>query len=257
MEQVGDRFKIEAAARVGFQVARQGPLRGVERVIALQAVAKHIFAGFARAVHERGGRGVVEAGDQRAIERDQSGEGFEGRVHILEGGITIGMVVLDVGDDGNERFQAQEHAVVFVRFDDEGTTLARPRVGLQVGERGTDDERRVAAEGEQHPCDHGAGGGLAVRASHGDADLVFHQATEEIRALVDRDAARARFLDLGIVVRNGGGAHHPVRARHVVCVVPDEDSRAVGLQLRGKRGQDAVRAGDGVSHLQQEARDGG
>ncbi len=89
-----------------------------------QCTALPIFSAF----DQQGTRTrVFGAGHQCAVCGEMLDEFHKGSLEICQGGVAIRVVVLDVGDHFDGGLQAQEHAVVFVGFDDE--SVAFPVLG--------------------------------------------------------------------------------------------------------------------------------
>ena len=122
------------------------------------------------------------------------------------------MIVFDVGDDGTVRTQAEEHMVIFVRFDDEVVASAGTAVAVPLRQHAAQNDRRVLPGFQQYLGDHGRGRGLAMRSGDGDADLSGHQYAQEISALEHRYAIGPRSDQLRIVGRDGR-RHDNGRAR--------------------------------------------
>ena len=74
---------------------------------------------------------------------------------------------------------------------------ARVRAG--VIHAAADDERGIESGGGQHGGDHRGGGGLAVRAGHGDAVFQAHQFGQHFGARNHGNFQAMRFDHFGIV----------------------------------------------------------
>ena len=75
---------------------------------------------------------------------------------------------------------------------------------------------------------------------------MLHDRAPRLRALIDRDAARDRARDLGVVVVDGGGADDEGAVLQVFCGVPDGD----GDPLRAQLADGVALAHVGALHLQ-------
>ena len=125
------------------------------------------------------------------------------------------MIGIDVGDHRDQRIQAQEAAVAFVGFGHQPLAAAQARIGAGGEQLAADDEGRIDAALAQHARGQRRGGGLAVRAGHGDAAAEAHQLGQHLGARHDRDALRARFHQFGVVVLDRAGHDHAIGAQHV------------------------------------------
>ena len=128
-----------------------------------------------RAASQRQRLGVVGADQQQPAPRDQVHEAAEGHADRLEVGIDVGVVVLDVVDDGDvgQVFEelgglVEERAVVLVPFDDELAAAADPVAAAEVLGDAADEHARVGAAMRQQPAGQRRGGRLAVRAGNDD-----------------------------------------------------------------------------------------
>ena len=86
----------------------------------------------------------------------------------------IGVIELQIIEDGGARAVmdelaalVEEGAVVLVGLDHEERRLAQARGDAEVLRHAADEKTRAHAGVFQHPGQHAAGGGLAVRASSG------------------------------------------------------------------------------------------
>ncbi len=89
------------------------------------------------------------------------------------------------------------------------------------------------AAGVEQRGDHRGGGGFAVGAADGDGPFQPHDLGQHFRAPHDGHAARARGVDFGIAVLDGGGNHHHARMRRVLGLVADEHLYALRAQPLG------------------------
>jgi len=92
------------------------------------------------------------------------------------------MVVLDVGDNGDTRAQAEKHVIVLVGLDHEDVSLAGAAIAAEAGQDAADDDGGVTAGFQQKVGDEARSRRLAVGAGNGDAHLLGHEVTEEIGA---------------------------------------------------------------------------
>ena len=167
------------------------------------------------------------------------------------------MVVFHHRHHRDLRRKAEEHAVVFIRFDDKSLPAAGMRVVFQVLGNAADNVAGVFAAGGEQPGQHGRGGGFAVRAGHRDAQSSLHQLAEEVGAFEHRDAGGQGSGDLGVGIGDRRGAHHQIGAADVFGRVAGENGRARCRQLLRQVREGPVRAADREPALQEEPGDGG
>jgi len=253
---VGEEAKVKAAARIGLEGASLHPLGSVDGHLALDAVGHHRLPGAPGAIEQGGCAGVLGAGDQHAVRRQQPHKGLERSQHLPIGWIAIGVIVFDVGDDLQARLQTEEGAIVLIGLENEEAALAGAGIHMVVIHHPAHDEGGIAPQFGEQEGDHGGGGRLAVSAGHGDSELAFHESPKEIGALVDGDAGLARGEHLRVVLGHSRRAHHPVRALDVARVMAEVDRHALGLEAGRQGRQAAIRAADGVTALLQKASDG-
>src|SRR5262249_6959404 len=118
-------------------------------------------------------------------------------------------------------------------FDDEVFALAKLGGGAGLVDLATNDERGVEVCGAKDRSDHRSRGGLAVRASDGDAVLEAHQLSEHFGAGNDGNLALVSFDDFGVVEFDGGRRDNNLRAFDIRCFVALKDSGAQVLQTLG------------------------
>jgi len=173
---------------------------------------------------------VVRAGDQQPIVRQQRGELGEGGAHVIQRWVAVRVIVLDVGEDRHLRAQAEEHALVLVRLDDEVQPAPDSGVSAGVGQHAADDVGRVQPGLAQHMNQQGGSRRLAVRPGDGNAHLPGHQRAEQIAPAQHRDARRARCRDLQVILVGRRRDRHQVGSGDVSRCVPLVDRRAGGGQ---------------------------
>jgi hypothetical protein len=187
--------------------------------------------------------GVVGADRREAVERDVLDEVLEALLHRVEVAPVVQVLGVDVGDDGHGGLQLQERPVALVGLDHDPVALA----DLGVGAVGVDDPAvdhgRVQGAGVQQGGDHRGGGGLAVRAAHGDRELQPHQLGQHLGAAHQRQALVAAGGHLDVVGLDRGGIDDGRRAFDIGRVLADEDPRAQLFQPLG------IGAGLGVAAL--------
>ena len=116
----------------------------------------------------------------------------------------------------------------------DSTTIQSPVAHARIGAVGVDDaavdDGRVEPAGVEQRRDHRGGRGLAVRAADGDRRFQPHQLGEHLGAADDRQAARPRLDQLGIVALDGGGDDDHRRVVEILRVVADRDLDAALAQ---------------------------
>ena len=190
------------AVAVGRDVAR-APLGVIGEAESLDA-----------APGERGqplGLGAVGAENQPAAPRDEADEPPERRAQRLHVGVDVGVVVLEVADDGDvgQILQklgglVEERAVVFVALDHEIPAVPQAVAAVEVERDAADQHARVAAAGGQQPARERRSRGLAMRAGDDDRS----RAPQELLAnhlghRHEPDLAIEHFFELGIAPRDG------------------------------------------------------
>ena len=134
---------------------------------------------------------VVEAEDDRAVERDLVGEADERLLDLLDVRIVVEVLGVDVGQDGDERGEEEERPVALVGFGDEEIPGSELGVGPEGVQPAADDDGRVEAGLVEEDGDHRRRRRLAVRAGHGDAVFHPHELGEHLRPGDDGDLAAA------------------------------------------------------------------
>ena len=167
--------------------------------------------------------GMVEAQHGEAVERDVLDEAHESVAQRVEGAVVVEMLGIDVGHDGDGRWQAQEGAVGFVRFDDHPVAGAEASIGAVGVDDAAVDHRGVEAAGIEHRGDHRGGGGLAVGAADGDRPFEAHQLAQHLGAADHRHQPGTGGQDLGIVLLDGARDDHDLGGGDVVGAVADGD----------------------------------
>src|SRR5271165_3374153 len=134
---------------------------------------------------------IVEAGHAGSVKGHAVHEVDEGILHVGHVAVTIHVLAVEVGDDGENGRQLQEGAVALVRLRDKVLRLAEARVRAQSIDAAAHDHGRIEATGGEHSGDHRCGGGLAVHAGDGDSILEAHELGKHLRALDDGNLSAA------------------------------------------------------------------
>ena len=118
------------------------------------SLVPNVSTGLTAAIAQRGRIGTVVPEQQQAVPRNEVRQSSERQPHRVEVLIDVGVIELDVADDGNLRQVLQElgglveeRAVVFVALDHELLAAPCPIAGTavsQVQRDAADEHRRVA-----------------------------------------------------------------------------------------------------------------
>ena len=210
----------------------------------LESICQGSFTNLFRLRQQSGCAGVFGTGDQGTAGRKMLDEFQEGSLQICQGGVAIRMVVFQICDHFDVRLQTQEHAIIFISLDDKGAALPVTGIGSQVCQHTSHDEGWIAVQCRQYPCNHGGGSGLAVRSGDGYAVFTFHQVGQDVGPFQHRDPAGTCRNHFGIVIRDGGRAHHQVDSFDILRTVADLDGDAGRLQIPGEGGirRDPIRS---------------
>ena len=203
---------------------------------------------------------VVGTSDDDAVALDVVGELHESTPEAGRRRVTVGVVPLHIGDDGNLRVQAQEHVIVFVGFEHElGGAAGR---GIAIDRHfGADDVAAVDTGPAQHLDDHGRGRRLAMGAGHGNQPAIGQQHGQELAALDDRQPQFLRRLALGVGGVDGAADQHDVgqfvcgQVDQVVTRLAGHDARALARQGGQCGSRLAIAAADLNPHFQQHVGD--
>ena len=123
------------------------------------------------------GRTRIVGGDhqQAAVERRVRGhaahESLEGIGHCRRVGEVVGMIHLDVGDDGARGVVVEEVVAELVRLDQERRSPTRPDRCAPGADEGADLDRRVEPGDDEQVAEQRRGGRLAMRAGDAEADM--------------------------------------------------------------------------------------
>ena len=137
-------------------------------------------------------RRMVDAQHREAVERHVLHELLEAGDHRLGRAPVVEMLGVHVGDDRDDRGQAEEAAVAFVGLHHHPVAGAEARVGAVGVDDAAVDDGGIEPRGFQHRGDQAGRGGLAVGAADGDRPAQAHQFGQHFRAPHHRDQPRAR-----------------------------------------------------------------
>lgn len=163
--------------------------------------------------------------------------------------VVVEMVGFAVGDDRDLGMVLFEAAVGFVGFGNERLAFADMSAvdGGSVGalDGAADRVARCLSAVFEHVGEHRAGGGLAVRARHGDGALAVHEQGEDVAAVHDALVGTVRDDDLRIVRLDGARVNDGVGAGHVLRLLAECDGDAERFETVGLGAALTVGAGDG------------
>lgn len=171
-------------------------------------------------VQERRHAGIVAIGQQQAVPRDEVEEAPESELDIRERTEDVGMVHLQVvqqGDFGEvvDELAAfvEERGVILVAFQDEPRRVGEPRALTQVGRDTADEERGIQSGALEHPGEQRRGGGLAVGAGDDQRAFPAQKAfLEQLRQGAITQLVLQHEFCLRIPARNRVADHHQIRA---------------------------------------------
>ena len=174
--------------------------------------------------------GMIEAQHGKAVERHILDKALEGVAHGVEGAVEIQMIGIGIGDHRDGGRQAQEGAVAFIGFHHHPFARAQPRIGAIGVDDAAIDHGGIQAARIQQRRHQGRGGGLAVGAGDGDAGPQPHDLGQHLGAAHQRQAQRARRVELDIAGLDRRGIDHGMRVFQIVGAVADRDGDAHGAQ---------------------------
>ncbi|MNX70088.1 hypothetical protein D3C86_1013280 [compost metagenome] len=142
----------------------------------------------------------------------------------------------------------EERAVVFVGFNDEKRRIAQARRHREVLRHAADQETRSHARVLQHPGQHAAGGGLAVRTGNRQHPAALqHVISQPLRAGNVGQAFVQYILHSRVAPGHGVADHYQIRGRiELRRVVALGQFNALGFQLSAHR---RIDVGIGARHV--------
>ena len=124
--------------------------------------------------------------------------------HVVEGEVEVGVVELDVRDDGGLRSEVEERAVALVRLGHDEVRPTEGHVAPDVVKLAAHEGRRVLAQRPQDVRRHAGRRGLAVGPGHRDAAVALQDPGQGGRPGYDGDrtpvASRSSGLVFGMAV---------------------------------------------------------
>ena len=149
-----------------------------------------------------------------------------------------------VRHDGDRRPADQERAVALVGLGTKTSPLPRWAFMPELGELAADRERRVTPAVLERDGEHRGGGGLAVRAGHGDRPVSGHRPRPAPANGAAPAGRLARPGQLGVVSRTAVDDHHGPGRPDLPRGVPDLHPGPHGAQRGEQRGVLGVAARD-------------
>ncbi len=199
---------------------------------------------------------VIAAQHREPVERQVVQELDEALLQLLEiPAMRDEVVVVDIGDDRDDRLQVQERGVALVGFSDEISPGAELRVAPGALEPAADHECRIEAALGEHRGDEARRRRLAMRAGDRDALAETHQLGQHFGARDDRHAHRLRGGQFRIVGGDRARDDDDVGALDLPCRMTDEDAHAHLRESRGDRICAQVRALHLVAEIDQDLGD--
>ncbi|MCB5281651.1 hypothetical protein BJQ89_01401 [Arthrobacter sp. ES1] len=250
--------RVEGVVPPGnVQIERKASGVGGDRHIARTAVVEHDPGVDAGAVKhnagvaalegspgQRPGAGVVSAGDQHPVCREQCGEAVEGGVDGLGGAVVVQMVRFNVGHDCDLRTVIQEGTVGFVGFGDEDRCAAAGGVNSQRRNVRTDGEGRVQACALQENGDHRRRGGLSVCPGDGHGGVLRHGRGQCLGAVQHRQSGSPGGGQLRVIRADRRAGDDALSVAEVSGVIADADPGPGRGQVRHHRQVFRVGAAD-------------
>jgi hypothetical protein len=170
-------------------------------------------------------------------------------------GVEVDVIHLHVRDHGDVRLQQEEGAVTLVRLRDEDVAGPVARTRPRLVEVPTDHEGWGPTDGPEDHRDHRGGGGLPVRAGHGDRRAAAHQRGKDLGTHEHGDPRLTCTAKLRVDGRDGGGDHHRIGRADLGVVVPHVHRRTGLLEPAERSGVLQVRPGDVHPAGQEQAGD--
>ena len=151
---------------------------------------------------------------QRAAGADEGGVVPEALQVGLGRAVDVQVVGVGGGDDAHPRAELVERAVEFVGLDDGvGTFSRQQQVGAVVLGDATQKGRTAHVRLMQQVGQHGARGGLAMRAGHAQGLAAARDEAQHLRAFVYLETSVAEVFQFGMRLGHGGCVDHQRGAR--------------------------------------------
>ena len=195
---------------------------------------------------------VIHAGEDGTIEGHLVREFREGRPDFLDVLVVIQVLAIDIGDDGEGGIQHQEASVAFVGFRHQIVALAKLGIGPKNAKLAADDDGRVQARLAHDLGDHAGGCGLPVGTPYGDALLQPHELREHFPSWDNWNIRGVGRHDFRVVLPDGAGNHHNLRAFDVFCLMAGIHFDAKGPQTLGDGAFFQIRPGYPETQVHQD-----
>ena len=193
---------------------------------------------------------MVDAGDQRPVERDVRNERLERIAQRIDRAVVVHVLRVDIGDDRDGRGQLHEGAVGLVRLDHHPAALALAGIRAVGLDDAAIDHGRVLAAGIEQRRDQRGRGGLAMGAADGDVRAQPHQFGQHLGPAHHRQGAGAGRIEFRVAALDRRRDHHHPRLAQVLGRLADMDRSAEAAQARDDRALLQVRALHRVAQVQ-------
>ena len=135
-------------------------------------------------------------------------EVLQGGDQVVEAGVVIGVIQLQVGDHPQAGAELHQGPVGFIRLGHEQLPLASVTIAAEAGDDASNHSGWVLIGLQQQGGDQGAGGGLAVAAGDCNGGLLLDQSRQEIGAMPDLQPLLSGPLQFRIAFGDGCADHH-------------------------------------------------
>ena len=195
--------------------------------------------------------GLEHDGAAHGHAREEHGEAL---LELLEAGVAVEVIGLEVEERGHARGVAVEGAVELAGLEDQLRVCAGPGAGREVLGVSAHDPARVAPAGPQEVGQERGRGRLAVGPGDGDPALGRHEGAQGVGILDAGHAALGGRDQLHVVLGQGGGAHEEVElGGERLGALATGDGDPLLAELSHGRGHTAVGSRDLVPEALQQA----
>ena len=190
-----------------------------------------------------------------AVLGQRADELLEGLHDIVEGGVEVRVVELDVRDHGGLWPEVEERTVALVRLGHDEVGPPEGDVAADVVQFAAYQGRRALAQSLEDVRRHARRRRLAVGSCHGDAAATLEDPGEGCGARDNGDRPTPGLQELRVRRWYGRRDHHTVCVPYLVRGVPDVDGDARLTQPAGVRRLLEIRARDAVTSSGQDLGD--
>ncbi len=195
---------------------------------------------------------VIDTQHRQTVERQVVEEVEKALLEELEiTAVSRQVIVVDVGNDSNERLQTRERCVAFIGFRYQVTARAETRVTASALQKAADDESWIFTPLRQDAGHQARGRGLAVSARDGNRIAEAHELGEHFRAWDDGDALLERGVDLRISSGDRARHNYDVGSLDILRRVTESYACAEARQPPRDRGGLHVGALHAITEVQQ------